>query len=344
MQQPNATVRLATALSSGQRETAAAIIKQEHPSDLRVEIGHPCDLPPSVVKWRIASLTTCQIQISNRPSDMRTLANRLLGVFSLLVDFHRTGRSLVGEINVNIGDWGVSPGLAFCANSSSFHLVPDTDFLRSRSYRDIRAAYAANAVPWAERVPLAFWRGSTTGRAQGEGWRTLPRIQLCEIAAERPDLFDARVSHVVQLNSKAAGEIEARGLMGDFVPATRFNRWRHQIDIDGNSNAWGSLFAKLLSGSPVLKVASPVGWQQWYYDRLEPWKNFVPVATDMSDLIAKLQWLRDHENEAQQIGNNGRALAESMTYEAELASAVPIIQRAFDDAEGARGNIRPLNS
>ena len=101
------------------------------------------------------------------------------------------------------------------------------------------------------------------------------------------------------------------------------------MDIDGNSNAWSALFQKLLSGSVVLKVDSSSNFRQWYYDELIPWKNFVPIKSDMSDLIEKVHWLLDHDDEARQIGENGAKLAYQLTYERELDMALINIKKAL---------------
>jgi hypothetical protein len=104
-------------------------------------------------------------------------------------------------------------------------------------------------------------------------------------------------------------EVRASGFVRDRVPVIEHNRYKYQIDIDGNTNSWPGLFQKLLTGSPVLKVTSASGHRQWYYDRLRPWVNFVPVASDMSDLIEKVRWLQAHDDAARAIGDHGRTLA-----------------------------------
>jgi hypothetical protein len=35
-----------------------------------------------------------------------------------------------------------------------------------------------------------------------------------------------------------------------------------------------------------------------YYDRLEPWVSYIPVAADLSDLKAGVEWALLHQNEA----------------------------------------------
>jgi len=113
------------------------------------------------------------------------------------------------------------------------------------------------------------------------------------------------------------------------VPVHEFQKWRYQIDIDGNTNSWPGLFTKLLSGSTVLKVASPRGYRQWYYRKLVPWINFVPVASDLSNLVDRIRWLRANDDAAREIGRQGRILAESMDYESELNAAAIEIKAAF---------------
>ena len=49
------------------------------------------------------------------------------------------------------------------------------------------------------------------------------------------------------------------------------------------SNSWSGLFTKLLTGSTVLKVESPMGFRQWYYDRLKPFEHYVPVRPDLAE-------------------------------------------------------------
>lgn len=124
-------------------------------------------------------------------------------------------------------------------------------------------------------------------------------------------------------------EIEKLGIMKKRVPVNTFLNYKYQIDIDGNTNSWPGLFQKLLTGAPVLKVASEHGFRQWYYDRLVPWKNFVPVESDMSDLVEKAEWLLSHDDEARSIGRAGLELAESMDWPGELTRIAPAISAAI---------------
>jgi hypothetical protein len=150
------------------------------------------------------------------------------------------------------------------------------------------------------------------------------------LGKQHPGLIDAAISNIVQMPDSESGEqLASSGLTGAFLPSTGLEAFKYQIDIDGNTNSWPGLFKKLLSASPVLKVASPQDYRQWYYDRLRPWVNHVPVESDMSDLPEKVRWLRSHDSVARRIGQCGRELALSLDWETELQRTVPTIAAAF---------------
>jgi hypothetical protein len=127
-------------------------------------------------------------------------------------------------------------------------------------------------------------------------------------------------------------EIEHSGFFRDWMPASGYAEYRVQIDIDGHTNSWPGLFQKLLTGSPVIKIASLGNYSQWYYDRLVPWSNYVPVAADMLDLVDKVRWLLHNDSEAEVIGQRGAELAHAMTYEAESLLAMKIIDKAMQSS------------
>lgn len=253
--------------------------------------------------------------------------------FPLLAHYAGHGTAKAGRLCVNIGDVGLMPGLAFSDSRPDRFLVPDRNFIATRGYAAVRQHFAADRRPWRERQPIAFWRGATTGiRRPGGDWRSLDRIRLCELG-RRPDaapFIDAGVSRIVQFNDPAVvRQIETSGLVRNFVPWQEWDRYQFHIDIDGNTNAWTGLFYRFLTGSPVLKVESARGFVQWFYDRLIPWENYVPVSSDMSDLPDKIRWLQNNPELAESIGRCGRALAHELSYEREIARAMPVIDAAF---------------
>ena len=216
-------------------------------------------------------------------------------------------------------------------------LIPDAFFLISQGYQSLRAAIRAKGLPaWADREDTVFWRGtSTTGwyEARGvDGLVCVPRIALC-LALRDTAGADAAIMKVwpdhAPNNGVAMDEAETwlrdRGILRPGIPVIDHARYRFLIDIDGVANAWG-FFEKLLLGSCVLKIVSP--FEEWFYPRLRPWRHFVPVKQDLSDLHERIEWCRDHQDEARRIGARGRAFARGHSYALALRIAWNAIRRS----------------
>ena len=65
-------------------------------------------------------------------------------------------------------------------------------------------------------------------------------------------------------------------------------------------------------------------WEQWYEHKLEPYRHFVPVKRDLSDLAEKVQWCRGHDAECREIAAEAAALIRT---EVTFAEAVRFTQR-----------------
>jgi hypothetical protein len=264
--------------------------------------------------------------------------------FPLLSHYANLPEQEAGTVLINRHDIGLSPGLAYCDNRPEFFLIPDFIFISTHGYTHAREAFRGVPVPWADRRPVAFWRGSTTGIPENTGdWASLQRAKLCQLAQRQraTGLFDVGFSSVVYFGKQIEDEIRKAGLIRDSVPWQLWNQYKFQIDIDGNTNAWSGLFQRLLTGSPVLKVESSRGLVQWFYDELSPWHNYVPIAPDLSDLIDKIQWLQRNDHIAEQIGRQGFELTEHLSYEGELNRGVQVISAAFRHFSGRSGGNGP---
>ena len=321
-------------LITAKKWDAASRLLSEFTYPLKVLLGEG-DLSTSftVVQWVLRSKNDCDFIFDRSLPKGRSqfFVTRLILLLPLIKAFHASQYFQEGEVFINLDDSAEAAGLALCSNRDDSILIPDTDFLNSFGYRQSRLDFSTDAPDWKQRMQLVFWRGSTTGVRLGQSWRSLPRLRLCQLSnqVEHQSMFDVGVSSLAQVSKNEEKEIMEAGYIRNFVPLSLSNQYKYQIDIDGNTNAWSALFQKLLSGSAVLKVASPHNFRQWYYDELMPWVNFVPVKSDMSDLVEKIHWLIDHDDEAMQIGINGRKLASKLTYDVELNKALININKAL---------------
>ena len=261
------------------------------------------------------------------------LYSRLFGAVAAHLE-DDTSREIVANFSDGCETEGDYRRISFSCSRADSILIPDYLFTNSNGYAALRRQVAATALPWRERRNVLFWRGAANGRLlaapKAGQWSWHQRLHLCQWARESrfagftdigiPDHDSVTIETV-----KPA--IEAAGFLRPAVPKESFLFYRYLVDIDGWSNAWG-LLEKLMMGATVLKVGSAFGYRQWYYDRLEPWVHYVPVAADLSDLDAVLDRLSAHPEEAERIAAQGRAFAEALDPETEIVEAERRIQAA----------------
>ena len=254
------------------------------------------------------------LQLTDGPGEMAILGHRLCEIMPLLkiVCGNRLSQTVW-----NLSDTGPDFHISFCSNKNAL-LIPDNEFVSGKAYVAAKATFCTRPS-WEDRNDIPFWRGSTTGLRNGQSVQDLPRVKLCRLA--RNVGYNAYISGVVQFNDDDKKSLMSENIIRDAVHWSELSKNRFNIDIDGNSSAWSGLFLKLLAGGVVMKVNSAFGFRQWFYDRLVPWLNFVPVQSDLSDLTEVVEKLRSDPANAEAIGRRGRELALSLTYDRELAEA-----------------------
>lgn len=226
------------------------------------------------------------------------------------------------------------PVLAFCSNRPGTILIPDRGFHTSRGYAAERSR-GASAPRWDARDPVVLWRGNSSGigdvvtqTMSPQDSRLIQRARMCLIARDIPGTDIA-----FAVGSRWPGEIAERyraaGIAAGFIDESAWLGRKFAIDVDGNSNAFSNLFIRMLYGCCVIKIASPSGFRQWYYDDLVPWTHFVPVEADMSDLADKIRWCRDNDEACRTIAANGWDFAHGRTFAQERHSTIERIRRAF---------------
>lgn len=304
---------------------------RHHPSGRELPLRINFDRPTSAehVRNELAEFSidehgvTCHL-MSSLPG---VYATRLSATLPFIMPYLEHS-PLSGRFGLSLGDEGlVGRVLSFSSQVPDF-LVPDIMFVASRGYAAERETYS-HTKPWHERHDRAYWRGTDTGVFRYRNAMEAPRVVISKMSVHHPDLIDARLTSVeprqdweIKLNL-----YQQEGLMGQPEDQARILEYKYQIDVDGNTNSWSGLFLKLLTGSPVLKLESELGFRQWYYSSLIPWENYVPVKGDGSDLMEKILWLRSNPDEALEIGRNGRDLALSITYESAIDGAVNTLRK-----------------
>ena len=206
------------------------------------------------------------------------------------------------------------------ADLESSPLIPDPYCLGTNGYERFRKQLHTSPLPaWRDRLPVVFWRGSTTGSKEitTNNLEDNLRYQLCRHSLSEPSRVDARFNQVVQcLNAdsltKVQEQLRQQGLMGVTVGPWQASLHAWLIDIDGNVNSWGLLW-KLLSGCCVLRVSSHR--QQWFHKRMVPWTHMVPIAPDLSDLRERINWCIHNRRQCESIATAGQRLGHQILEE-----------------------------
>lgn len=238
----------------------------------------------------------------------------------------------VSSATANISDGGgnIANELAYCSDEPKSILVPDPGFMKPEIYQSFRRLAENRPGQWASRHDTLLWRGAISGHGDTttdamdiDDPNLKQRVRLC-LALRGLDDVDVRliVPERDRTSHSARQAMEAHGILGSYVAPSRWIDVKFAIDIDGPTNSWGNLYTRLLLGCCVLKVGSPSGFRQWFYDEFVPWTHFIPVAADLSDIVEKVEWCRTHDQACREIAAAGQDFALRRTRESETIATV----------------------
>ncbi len=159
--------------------------------------------------------------------------------------------------------------------------------------------------PWESKSHLLFFRGADSGIWDPKRWMSFPRPKLMKLAAECPDLIDAKLTYIN--HTQFYDYAQKRGYLGDWVPIQDALRHRYLMDIDGNCAATPR-FPLFLHGNSVI-LKNMTDSILWFYGIIKPYEHFIPVEENLSNLFTQLEWAKNHDDECQKISENARKLA-----------------------------------
>jgi hypothetical protein len=172
--------------------------------------------------------------------------------------------------------------------------VPMHGNQRQRSIQEYRNI--TDPFEWKDKESLAVWHGAnhadrhisqvyTDMFNMRRSWMT-PREQIVHLSEQHPSLLNASFT-----------KFDWKEIL----------RYKYIVSVSGFAFA-GLLKPALLSNSCVLRQ-DPIA-TEWYETWLVPFVHFVPVKYDLSDLIEKIEWAKEHDEECSRIAQQGRAFAE----------------------------------
>ncbi|CAB9527271.1 KDEL motif-containing protein 1 [Seminavis robusta] len=160
--------------------------------------------------------------------------------------------------------------------------------------------FYSQGLNFVERDNVINWRGSTTGE-----WGTGVRFQMIEKigGTDVHTLTDNLVSvhfafvRAVQGPDEEGSSAKERYRFANGMKYLELQRNKYILDVDGNGAT--QRFPGLpRSGSVIFKSSR---YREWYHGVMEPYKHYVPVSYDISDLVEKVAWVHAHPAIAQSI-------------------------------------------
>ena len=133
-----------------------------------------------------------------------------------------------------------------------------------------------------------------------EIWDRFTRARLVLLSSFESGLVDAKFIQVANwARNRLRKMLVERGFVDDrYVHIPDQLGYKYMINIDGTTIS-NSFFWMAKARSVLIRPKSPI--KTVWSDLLRPGKNFLEVEPDLSDLIKKLQYLRDHPEEGRRM-------------------------------------------
>jgi len=164
-------------------------------------------------------------------------------------------------------------------------------------------------VKWEDRKPVVIWRGTGTGC--GNSIENNPRLKVTKMSEELEEkgYLDAGIvehtdrDKITQDNPYVHFYVNDQKLKyKGFMSLQDQMTHKFILNIEGNSSAYrfSSLFRL---GFCVLNVESK--YKLWFEPFLEEGVHYIGIKHDLSNLVEKIEWCLEHDDECKQIAING---------------------------------------
>jgi len=187
-------------------------------------------------------------------------------------------------------------------------LITQDDWLRveSKYYPDdCKNGYIDKVedIKWEDKINKAVFRGSSTGCYIDD---KNVRIKASLLSKKYPDILDAGITSYNRKIKKNIGKpleiIKPTLQKATFMTLQEKIKYKYILNLDGHVAAF-RLGHEFSLKSVILLPKSK--YYLWFSSLLEPFVHFVPVKEDLSDLIEKINWCIENDNECKKIAING---------------------------------------
>lgn len=171
-------------------------------------------------------------------------------------------------------------------------------------------------MDWGSKKNIAVFRGSNTGC--GFTIENNTRLKLATLGVKYPQYLNAgitnwnlRIRKIKDSEYLQIPNVENLQLVEKLTPEEQSN-FKYLIHLDGHVSAF-RLSLELEMGSCILLVESKDKWKMWFSGLLEPYVHYVPIKSDLSNLIEQIRWCQANDNECYLIAQNSLKFARKYT-------------------------------
>jgi len=155
--------------------------------------------------------------------------------------------------------------------------------------------------PWEQKDFLAFWRGNPNDKGYNlKNYKKKPRVIISFLSKEYPNFIDAGI--VKSDNMQLKEVLIKENLIKSYATFEEHLKHKYLPVLDGFMCSYSGYQWRLLSNSLCFKQKSKE--IQWFYLALQPYKHYIPIENDMSDLVEKIKWARSFDDKCKEIANN----------------------------------------
>ena len=159
-------------------------------------------------------------------------------------------------------------------------------------------------LDWDQKLPIAYFRDDSAGC--GTTIKDNMRLKLAHLSQKYPKLINAKITHISR-RDKYNSELQFHSFRNlDFKTVHRdvyYGRYKYIVSIPG----YGidpKLPYYLSLGVLVFKVNGQ--YYSWYDHLLKPYKHYIPVKKDLSDLVTLIKWANSHPETVEKIAKNAK--------------------------------------
>jgi hypothetical protein len=191
----------------------------------------------------------------------------------------------------------------------NFYVIPNPYDLSGFSERNVKELLSKVTTTFnltrdifERRRNILMWRGGN----HGEKIREIIVAYSKNEEDNEPVWIDAKWSFGSDTN--AISEVESAA------------KYRYHLDVGGVSGtSWEGLRWKMCSGNLVFRIESDA--MDWWHNMIQPWKHYIPVKEDLSDLRTQYDWVENHPDEVYDIAQRGQKVCFE-TYQASFGEKV----------------------